>query len=268
MQTDLIITTYNRPEALDLVLAAACAQTVPPAAILVADDGSGPDTAAVVKRHAASSPVPIRHLWQEDRGFRAARSRNMAMAAARSEYLVFIDGDMVPSRDFIADHLMMAKRGIFVQGSRVLVSRELTEKVIREGWQEPGIFSPGIENRKNLLRLPALARLLFRPCRSDHGIRTCNFACWRDEAIRVNGFNEEFKGWGREDSEFAVRLLNSGVRRVNLKFMARACHLFHPEAERTGLAANDKILDMARLHGTTRCEIGVARHLAGERDDK
>jgi len=268
MAASLIVTTYNRPDALALVLAAATNQTVPPTEILVADDGSGPETGELVRRLAAGSATPIRHLWQEDQGFRAARCRNMAIAAATGDYLIFIDGDMVPTRDFVADHLQMARPGCFVQGSRVLVDQKATARVLKEGWRESGLFSPGLGNRKNLLRFPLLARILLHPSTSDHGIRTCNFACWRRDAIAVNGFNEDFHGWGREDSEFAVRLLNAGAKRINLKFMARAFHLHHPEAEREKLAANDAILEQARIEKKTRCDRGVNLHLQGEEDDQ
>jgi len=264
MKVSLIITTYNRPDALTLVLAALKRQTCPPSEILVADDGSGPDTATIIRHMASGSAIPIHHLWQDDKGFRAARCRNRAIAAARGDYLIFIDGDMVPSRRFIADHLLISRPGHFVQGTRVLIGKEKTRQFLEKGWREPCLFTPGIKNRKNLLRSPMLAKIMLHPSSSGSGIRTCNFACWRDDAIRVNGFNEDFHGWGREDSEFAARLMNAGVRRLSLRFMARAFHLYHHEAPREGLAANDAILEDTVKNRKTRCERGVNLHMQGD----
>ena len=90
MRASLIVTTYNRPDALHLVLQSVLQQTVPPAEIIVADDGSGADTAETVGRFAKTSPIPVKHVWQEDQGFRAAQSRNRALAAAQGPYMVLI----------------------------------------------------------------------------------------------------------------------------------------------------------------------------------
>lgn len=261
MKTSLIVTVYNRPDFLKLVMDAIIGQKVPPHEIIIADDGSGPETAEVVKRKAEKTDIPVLHLWQEDQGYRAARCHNMSIAAASGDYLLFIDGDMVPFPDFVADHERMARPGYFVQGSRILLGEEITRRAVKDGRVRAGFFSPGLGNRKNTLRIPLLARLGMLPSHSGRGIRFCNFACWRDDAIRVNGFNEDFHGWGREDSEFAARLLNAGVKRINLRFMARAFHLYHHEAPREGLAANDAILEYTLKNRKTRCDRGVNLHL-------
>ncbi|WP_457592286.1 glycosyltransferase family 2 protein [Hydrogenimonas sp.] len=261
MKVSLIVTTYNRPDALELVLRSALAQSRPPEEIVIADDGSGEATRRIVQKLADRSGVPILHAWQEDAGFRAAEARNRAIAMSGGDYIVMIDGDMVLHPDFVADHLAAAEPGCFVQGGRVLLDEAATRRAIEEGRLHFSLFSPGLLNRKNALRLPLLAPILSKKSRSLHGIKTCNFALFRDDLLTVNGFDNRFVGWGREDSEFAARLLNAGVERKTLRFAAVAYHLYHPESPRASLPENDARLRETIETKRTRCDDGIDRFL-------
>ena len=261
MNISLIITTYNWKEALQLSLQSALDQTLSPLEIIVADDGSGPETAELVQKMGSSSPIPVHHSWQEDCGFRVARSRNKAIAMARGEYLILIDGDMVLEPHFVADHCRYARSGFFVQGSRVLLSQSFTKQLLANG--SSGIFlgSNCMGNRKNSLRSPFLARMFSTKSKRLPGIRSCNFAFWKEDALRVNGFNEAFVGWGREDSEFAARLINYGLSRRNLRFQAIGYHLYHPMNTREGLTANQELLRKTIEEKRLWCEQGLSQHL-------
>ena len=261
MDISLIITTYNWKEALGVSLASVLPQTLPPCEIIVADDGSRPDTGELVRRLAATAPVPVIHSWQEDLGFRLAMSRNRAIARARGAYIILIDGDIVVDRRFVEDHRDFARMGHFVQGTRVLLGPELTERVLTSGELRWPLLARGVENRKNCVRSLLLARLFSFRSRRLPGVKTCNFAFWREDALAINGFNEEFVGWGREDSEFTARLLNTGVRRQNLKFCALGYHLHHSMNERDRLVINDSILRRTIDEKLRRCERGVDQYL-------
>ena len=261
----LVITTYNWPEALDLCLLSALDQSERPLEIIVADDGSTSETSSLVKHHSSAAPVPVRHVWQEDRGYRLSASRNRAVAAARGDYIVIVDGDMMLNRDFIRDHRKMARKGSFIQGSRVLLSQENTVTRLKTKNIRVSLFEKGLANRKNALRLPLLSRLLTVKSRSLKGIRGCNISFFRVDCIRVNGFNEEFTGWGREDSEFAVRMINSGILRQNVRFSAIAAHLWHAENPRHALPENDRLLEEAIMEKRTRCVNGIDKYLASQR---
>lgn len=261
MRVSLVITTYNWQEALGLVLESALRQSRPPVEIIVADDGSSDGTADLVASFAGRSSVPVIHSWQEDKGFRAAMSRNRAIARAAGDYIVLIDGDIVLEKHFIEDHLASAAQRFFVQGSRVIVGEGATRAALADGTLGFSPFSPGIENRKNCIRSRFLSRIFSRETASLNGIKTCNFAFWKKDALAVNGFNEDFVGWGREDSEFAVRLMNSGVRRRNLKFLATAYHLHHTICSRAHLPANDDILARAIADKLIRCGNGIDKYL-------
>ncbi|MDO5059392.1 MAG: glycosyltransferase family 2 protein [Neisseria sp.] len=257
----LIITTYNRPDALDLVLQSALRQSVPPQEIIIADDGSGAETAELVRRFAEQSPIPVKHAWRSDDGFRAAESRNRAMALAEQPYIVLIDGDMVLHPEFIRDHLAAAEHGVWVQGSRVLLTETATAKLLAEPLPEPyrpSPFSDGIEKKHAALRCACLSALAARFTKQSHkSVKSCNMGFYLADAEKINGFNNDFVGWGREDSEFAARLYHSGIRRKNLKFAGLAYHLWHRESERSALPRNDELLKQTLAQQSTWCENGL-----------
>lgn len=260
LKISLIVTTHNRPDALRRVLESIARQRVLPEEVLVADDGSGEETRKLVRGTQDSFPIPLEYVWQPYQGFRAARCRNSALARVKSEYVVLIDGDIVLDRNFLADHKAVAQKSHFVQGSRVLLDQGQTKKLLQGGKNLPGFAWLGFANRKNRLRVPWLARHLTRARQTLHGIRTCNFAFFLEDALRVNGFNEQFVGWGREDSEFAARLMHAGVRRKNLRFAAVAYHLWHLPGDRQYLQRNDLLLQTTLKEKHTWCPEGLDKH--------
>ena len=264
MKTALIVTTYNWPEALALVLRSIGTQSVLPDEVIVADDGSGDETRRLLERMAAELPCPLRHSWQEDLGFRVARSRNLAIAASHADYLILIDGDMVLHRHFVRDHVRAARPGFFSQGSRVLLDEAATVKAIRAGRAAPGLFSPGIVRRRHTLRLPwaGLVWLRHSAGRKRGGIKGCNQAWWRDDLIRLNGFDERMLSWGREDDEIVARAFHAGLQRQDCRFMALAFHLWHPERHDQGASPNQRYLDETNRNRLTWAADGLDKHLS------
>ena len=262
MRTSLIVTTYNRKEALRRCIESAFRQKMLPDEIVVADDGSREDTAETVRELACRAPVPLLHVWQPDEGFRAAASRNRGVAAATGDYIVFIDGDMLLHPLFIADHLTIAKMGQWIQGGRVLLNAKTTERILASGEFRLGCWSGGIANRQNAVRSPLLASLFRQPWRVSptKGVRSSNLSLWRKDIERINGFDESFVGWGNEDCEFVVRLANAGVVRRNLKFAAIAFHLYHPEHSKDSVLRNAAMLEESIRCKRIRCEHGLDRH--------
>jgi len=258
----VVVPTYNRPHFLRRCLEGYLHQVVPPDEVVVADDGSGPETAALVAEIAGAAPFPVRHVSHADKGFRAAAIRNRGVAASGADYLVFTDDDCIPSPRFVADHRAAAEHGCFVQGHRVLVGPEATATFDHRDLTVARLLTltaaGGLDNAKHCLRLPFP---LVRRSRSLTGVRSCNLAVWRDDFLAVNGFNEAFEGWGKEDSELVVRLFHQGLQRKDVRFQAAVFHLHHPEFDRGLLERNIRMLEEAQTSGSARCERGVDQYL-------
>jgi glycosyltransferase involved in cell wall biosynthesis len=258
----LVVSTYNWPAALAVVLEAIRRQRVRPHEVLVADDGSRDDTRALVERVASTFPVPLHHVWHEDRGFRAGAIRNRAIARARGDYVLQIDGDIVLHEQAVAAHVQWARRGSFVQGSRALLNEARTNALLESGLAPLGPWSRGVSHRLNAWYAPPLAPWSGGTRDTVERIRGCHIAFWRDDLLRVNGYDEAYEGWGREDSDLTLRLGHAGVVRRNLKFAAVAFHLWHREQSRRDMARNDALLTEARRTRRVRAVRGLDQYLA------
>lgn len=240
MLISLIVTTYNRPDALAAVLAGVASQSDRGFEVMIADDGSRDDTRALIEAQAPGFVVPVSHVWQEDRGFRAGAARNRAALRARGDYLIFLDGDCVPRPEFIVNHRKLAEPGWMVAGNRILLSEAFTRQVLADqtpihSWTSAEWSAAAARGDINrtlpLLHLP-LGPLRKLAAHRWQRVRTCNLAVWLGDLRAVNGFDEAYEGWGFEDSDLAVRLLNAGVRRKEAAFATGVLHLHHRENDR------------------------------------
>ena len=262
----VIVTTYNREDALEAVLSALSRQSDRGFEVVVADDGSRATTAAVVERWRPRLGVPLDHVWQMNCGFRAAEIRNRAILVCRGDYCIFLDGDCIAPADFVATHRRLAERGWFVTGNRVLLSSTLTAAVLSddlrpETWSAPGWIRQRLRGGVN--RLAAVLRLPLGPLRKLRsaqwrGARSCNLAIWRSDLERVDGFDAWFSGWGREDSDLLIRLLRCGLRRKDARFATGVIHLWHPQVDRAQLAANDARLAAVLQGDRVRAQRGLS----------
>ena len=261
MLISLIVTTYNRPDVLSLVLKSIENQVMKPFEVIVADDGSDKRTQRVLEDCSNKLSFKIIHSFQRDKGFRASRSRNKAIAKANGDYIILIDGDMILQDEFIKDHHRNAKPGFFIQGSRVLLSELQTKLILKKREVFLSFFSSGLKNRKNAIHSNILSSLFSSEGSNIRGIKTCNLAFFKNDCIRINGFNNDFIGWGREDSEFALRLINTGIKRKNLKFNAIQYHLWHQESNKKSLSFNDEILNNTKNNNLKWCKNGIDNFL-------
>jgi GT2 family glycosyltransferase len=225
----VIVTTYNWPEALRVTLFSISGQTVSPSEVIVADDGSGPETAKVVKEVLAHSKLKWRHVRHEHTGIRQSRIKNLAVRHSDYPYLIFVDQDTVLHPDFVADHLSMAQEGVFLQGKRTLLPDSYTKKVLADGrFRPPAPWLRALGNRKNTVRSPLLGKMLARPKKFETALRGCNLSMSRSDFLKVDGFDEVFDGsWGREDSDICYRLFHAGLWIKNLSHLALQYHLYH-----------------------------------------
>jgi glycosyltransferase involved in cell wall biosynthesis len=272
MSQSVIVTTYNRPDALAAVLAGLAAQKDRDFEVLVADDGSRDDTRQLVEREIARFPVSLRHVWQDDLGFRAGAARNRAAAQSRGDYLIFLDGDCVPRPDWTARHGDLAEPGWMVAGNRILLSPAFTQEVLATGapihtwdftqWQKAA--EDGVINRTLPLRSVGLGPLRKLAARRWQRVRSCNLGVWARDFGRVNGFDETFEGWGYEDSDLAVRLLNAGVRRKEGALATGVLHLWHRENDRSREGINWDTLQQRIADGTSRAAHGLDAYFGAD----
>lgn len=269
MRIAVAVTTYNRPDALGAVLVGYAAQTDREFELLIADDGSTPDTREVVESFRHRIGVPMVHVWHEDSGFRAAAIRNRAVARTHADYVVFTDGDCVPPRDFVAAHRRLAEAGHFVAGNRILLAETFTRRVLQQhlpihAWdaRQWALARLRADINRWLPLLPRSPQAAFRladPQRWE-GVKTCNLGVWRTDLVRVNGLDERYEGWGLEDSDLVIRLLHAGVRHKNGRFHTPLFHLWHRENDRSRLDRNRSQLDRILRSAAFRAERGLDQY--------
>ena len=266
----VIITTYNRPDALSAVLAGYLAQRDSNFEMIVADDGSTSETARVVAQYKARADFKITHVRQEDRGFRAGAIRNRALAGSSADYIVFSDGDCIPLPHFIAQHRRLAEAGWFLAGNRILMNEPFTGQVLGQGlsvhgWTARRWLTAAMTGQINrfipLWPLPVAASLRKIPAGRWEGVMTCNLSAWRNDLLQINGFDESYSGWGLEDSDLVIRLLRSGVNHKSARFAAPVLHLWHRDNDRGGLAENRRRLQDVLHSERVSAEQGVAQYL-------
>ncbi len=261
----VIVTTYEHPRNLGLVLAGLARQTRQPDELVIADDGSGPATRAVVDAWRARLPFPVQHIWHPDEGFRKCRILNEAIRAARGEYLVFFDGDCVPAAHCVAVHVARAAPRQYVSGGVVLLgprtSATLDEAAVAAGRLDRiGAWWLEVRRLRRLLvsRLPGVRDLLDRNVRRPPGWRGGNASTWAAEARAVGGFDERFT-YGYEDADFGQRLLAAGCGAVSVRYTATVYHVDHPRPWRDAavIAANKALYDANRAAHLVATPYGI-----------
>jgi glycosyltransferase involved in cell wall biosynthesis len=246
----VIVATYNRPDALDAVLRSLSRQDDQGFEVIVADDGSRPDTATVVENWKQRLPHRVVHVWHPDDGFRLAEIRNRAIGAAAGDYCIFLDGDCLARPKFIGTHRALAEPGWFVTGNRLLLSKALSERILREQlapeqWTLMHWWNLRLSGE--IKRLAPLVTVSLGPLRrlrrqDWRGAQGCNLGIWRSDLLKVDGFEGAFASWGREDSDILIRLMHAGLQRKDGRMATGVLHLWHIEADRSGLPENERLL--------------------------
>ena len=270
----IIVSTYNRADALNAVLAGLASQqgiTSDEWEVIVADDGSGSTTGDVINQWRVRFPCVLRHVWHEDVGFRLAAIRNLSAVQARGDWLVFLDGDCIPFPDFVQQHSLLSEPGWFVAGNRVLLSEPFTKELLNSNdpiapihWSPFSWVQAKLRGQSNRA-LPWL-RLGLGPLRRQRAgrwqvLKGCNIGVSKQDYMAVNGFDETYSGWGREDSDFAIRLIRQGSQLKDGRFAVPVLHLWHRENDRSQLTDNDERLSEVLHSSRIRAVVGTDRHL-------
>lgn len=262
MKVSLHISTYNRPDALEVVLDSVAAQTRMPDEVVICDDGSGEETRRMVERWKARIGVPLIHVWHPDEGFRLAAIHNKGIAASSGDYIIQIDGDVMLERHFVADHAAKATPGFYIKGSRVRLTPEGSERICAQGKaREIPFFSPFVlkDRMKNFRCAPLGLLLGTHYSRNGSGIG-CNMSFWRADLERVNGYDEYFVGWGAEDSDLCLRLQATGTKAFKMFRMGLCYHLYHNERPNPRLDEARRYMQERLRKGLFIAEKGIKQH--------
>jgi len=245
----ILLATYNWPSALRLCLESLENQTDQHFEIIIADDGSGPETKDFIQSAIAQSKHSIRHLWQEDQGFRKTIILNQAIHAAQGEYLIFLDGDCIVQPDFVKRHRQLAMPNMMVTGSRVLLSESLTQKLLSWPQWNFAAFKSNLISYRLQGGINKFWPIVIKLGRGSwrvyekfvwRRIKGCNMACWKEDALAIGGFDESMTGWGHEDADFVFRLQHAGIRRQSGAWSTEVFHLFHRISDQSKAAENAK----------------------------
>jgi hypothetical protein len=257
----LIISTYNAPLQLELVLRSALAQKKLPDEILIADDGSTNETQILIETIKRESPIPIIHVRHEDKGFRKSIILNKTITTAKGDYLIQIDGDCILHPALVKDHLRFARVGYYQFGSRIRIPQEKVPTLLEKKCIHFHCRSPYPPKTIRSIRIPYLT-LLQKP--TTFGVkkfRGCNASFWKSDIHAINGYNEAMKGWGSEDSELIIRLQNKGIMGRRLRHCGLVYHIDHPTACQKGTSDNQLIEQEAIDKKLVTCALGLNQYL-------
>jgi glycosyltransferase involved in cell wall biosynthesis len=243
----ILLATYNWPQALKLCLESLATQTEQDFEVIIADDGSTESTKNIIGTFKITSPFPITHLWQEDLGFRKTQILNRAIDTAQGDYLIFLDGDCLVQPDFVERHRLLATPGYLVTGSRVLLDEKLThELLVWPQWDFQRFSSKLLSERlrgglnKYWPLIIKFGNYSLRDYKKFvwRRIKGCNMACWKKDALAIQGFDESMTGWGHEDADFVFRLQRHHIKRKSGSWSTEVFHLYHPIHDQSNAAEN------------------------------
>lgn len=257
----LLVSTYNSAKTLELILWSLTKQSVLPDEILIADDGSSDATADVIRKFKPLLKTTIIHQWHEDNGFRKSAIINKTVAKSSADYVIQVDGDCILHPKFIEDHIKNSKPNLYLYGTRVHIKEKFVKKVIDKKIIQFSFFNLMLKKRFRNLRLPILSNLFKIQTEISSKFRGCNTSFWRKDFIAINGYNEDFEGWGREDSELMIRLHNNGIQGKRLKFCGIVYHLDHQEKDRSNFKANNRIQKETIDKKLTYIDNGINKYL-------
>ena len=260
MRVSLLISTYNWTEALELVLLSIDKQSIKPDELLIADDGSSKETLDIINKFKKQSSLIVSHIWHEDNGFQKSIILNKAIAQSTGDYIIQSDGDCILHPDFVKDHLRLAKKDTYLYGSRVSIKENYLKELFETKAIKFNLFSKGIKKRTRTLRVPLFSRFYYSKRELSKKMRGCNVSYWKKDFIAINGYNEDMTGWGREDSELIIRMMNNGCLGKRIRYSGIVYHIWHQSVSKNSLNKNDIIQQKAIDKNIKHCTNGVDKY--------
>jgi glycosyltransferase involved in cell wall biosynthesis len=257
---DVILSTYNWPEALERTLYGFTQQTLKDFRIIIADDGSNEATAALIKKISQQSDLEIIHCWQEDKGFRKARILNKAVKLSNARQLIFTDQDAIPHYDFVKEHNKRFVKGCVLVGGYVRLTREYTEKLTFEKIANHDFVTQVTKKRQRTLLWKHIKSIFYinNPLHNHRpSIMGLNFSVDRLSFLKINGYDIKYEGWGQEDSDLATRLWNARIPYRSFWNKCLVFHQWHPQEESKNLKLNRNYYKRKKI--ACICESGFSQ---------
>ena len=269
MKISVIVSTYNAEKWLEKVLIGYSCQTYSDFEVIIADDGSRDSTRALIEKYAANYPVPLRHLWHEDQGYRRQEILNVAIVEAKNEYILMTDGDCIPRKDFVEVHAKNSQRGRFLSGGYCKLSMKVSEEITKEDILLEKCFDVkwlkskdklGFSQTLKLSSDGVLGTILDTVTPTNPSFNNCNSSGFRDDMIAINGYDERMK-YGGPDREFGERLENNGIKGMQIRHKAICLHLDHARGYKTpeSLAANLAIRSEVKKENIVWTPYGISK---------
>lgn len=257
----LITPTYNWPEALELLLLSIKKQSHLPNEVIIADDGSRENTKELIQEFQKNFPVPLHHIWHKDDKNQKPAIMNKAIASSKFDYIIEIDGDIIMHKDFVKDHLSLSEKNVYLYGSRVNIQKNYLETLFKNKQIDFKFYSKGIKKRGRTFHIPFLANRYKKENKISSKLRGCNMSYWKEDFIKINGFNENLVGWGVDDSEMIQRLINIGIQGKRLKYKGIVYHIYHNEQDKSKVGLNIELEKDAKNKNITFIENGIDKYL-------
>ena len=261
----IIISTYNNPLWLEKVLWGLMYQTHQANEIIIADDGSDNETKLLIEKYAGT--LPLKYVWHEDKGFRKTTILNKAVLQSASDYLIFLDHDLIPRKDFVSTHYRNAQKGGFLSGGAIMIPQQLSYDITRSDVENGNIFSikwliqHGVKWSHKLLKLCSskiFASIMNHLTPTKATWNGGNASTWREYIINANGFDTRMR-YGAEDREFGTRLENAGIRGKQIRYSIPLIHLWHqrPYKNKDDWNKNMLIWQQTKKQKLTRTQFGI-----------
>ncbi|TYA53881.1 glycosyltransferase family 2 protein [Formosa maritima] len=269
LKASVIISTYNQPEWLQKVLWSYEVQTIQDFEIIIADDGSTIDTKNCIENFSSQTNIPIKHVWHKDNGFQKTIILNKALLECDANYIIFTDGDCIARKDFIETHLKLQKANSFLSGGYFKLTKEVSNEISKDdiinqncfnfSWlSEKGQPKNFKSNKLTASGFKAWLLNTFTPTKATFD--GMNVSGWKNDILEVNGFDERMQ-YGGEDREIGERLMNKGVKFIQIRYSAICLHLFHerPYKNDAALLKNKQIRKETKRTKSSYSKFGIKK---------
>ncbi len=265
----IVISTYNAEEWLEKVLWGFNYQTYRHFEVVIADDGSGPETKELLTKMQKEVFYTIVHVWQEDDGFQKSRILNKALEACNTDYVIMTDGDCIPREDFVEVHYINKEKGYFISGGYYMLPMNISKMITLEdiktqrcfdiNWlKDKGIPKTFKNNKLTASGLISKVLNTFTPTNASWNGH--NSSGWKKDILNVNGFDERMQ-YGGQDRELGERLFNFGIKSKQLRYSAVCVHLDHKRGYKTpeSIAKNKEIRRQTRVQKSVWTHYGITK---------